>query len=143
MCNCGWIAMMVNDRPTPFAYSDVSGFFVQGPDRTQYPISHCPWCGDSLPKRVGDGAIAPANEYARIFDSASTIRKPGECFEIFGKPDYDKPFPDDKGMPTDLRNIEYYNISDWYTLEFYFQEPDHYRFSINAKPIPLHKNAEP
>ena len=141
MCSCGWIAMMVNDRPTPFDYSDVNGFFVRGPDRTLYPIRHCPWCGEPLPKWVGDGTIAPASEYDRIFDTASMIRKPDECFKILGKPDYDQLFPDDKGMPTDLRNIEYCSISDWYTLQFYFQNPDQYRFSINAKPIPLYKNA--
>ena len=134
--------MMVNDRPSPFSYSDESGFFVQGTDRTQYPINHCPWCGETLRKLAGDTSIAPAHEYARIFCDASTIQKPEQCFDIFGKPDYDEPFPDDKGMPTDLRNIEYYNISDWYTLEFYFQAPDYYRFVINAKPIALHKNAE-
>lgn len=135
--------MMVNDRPTPFGYADEIGFFVQGPESKWYPIHHCLWCGERLPKRVGDGVIAPADEYDRIFDDASTIRKPEECFEIFGKPDYDKPFPDDRGMPTDLRNIEYYNISDWYTLEFYFQEPGYHRFSIQAKSIPLRKSAEP
>ncbi len=133
---------MVNDRATPFTYSDESGFFVQGPDSTQYPIQHCPWCGEALPKRVGDGPIAPADEYARIYDNATTIRKPEECFEIFGQPDYDKPFPDDMGIPTDLRNIEYYSISNWYTLEFYFEDPDYRRFAIHAKPIPLYNNAE-
>ena len=93
---------MANDRPTPFEYSDVTGFSVQAPDRTQHPINYCPWCGETLRKRVGDGPIAPANEYARILDRVSTIRKPDECFEIFGTPDYDEPLPNDKGLPTDI-----------------------------------------
>ncbi|KLU03629.1 hypothetical protein RISK_004036 [Rhodopirellula islandica] len=143
MCTCGWLAMMVNDQSTPFSYSDDSGFFVQGAERTQYPIHHCPWCAEPLPNRVAEGPIAPTHEYARVFENASKIQKPAECYEEFGKPDYDKPFPDDRGMPTDLRNIEYYNISDWYTLEFYFQDPDYKRFAIHAKPIPLRTNAEP
>lgn len=143
MCTCGYMAMMVNDRSTPFCYSDDIGFFVQGTDRNQYPIQYCPWCAEPLPKSVVDGPIAPSHEYDRILANASKIRKPEHCFETFGKPDYDKPMPDEMGLPSDLRDIEYYNFSDWYTLEFYFQEPDHYRFCIHAKPIPLRKNIGP
>ena len=133
---------MVNDIATPFSYSAESGFFVQGTDNTQYPIQHCPWCGAALTTRVGAGPIAPADEYARILDNAKTIRKPEECIEVFGQPDYDKPFPDNMGVPTDIRNIEYYSISDWYTLEFYFETSGVCRFAIHAKPKPLSKNAE-
>ncbi len=108
-----------------------------GADRSRYPIQHCPWCGEPLPKRVSDGLIAPEHEHVRIFDSASKVIDAEDCYTLFGEPDYDAPLPDENGLPTDLRNIEYYGISEWYTLAFYFTPPDYRRFVISAKPVPL------
>ncbi|SMP80430.1 hypothetical protein SAMN06265222_1533 [Neorhodopirellula lusitana] len=140
---CSRLFMLINDRPAVVSHSRDLGFFIQGADRARYPIQHCPWCGDLLPKRIADGLIAPEHEHVRILDKAKGVVTPEDCYALFGEPDYDAPFPDDNGMPTDLRNIEYYGISDWYTLEFYFTPPDYRRFVINAKPIPLLEDAEP
>lgn len=140
MCTCGKLMSRVNERPTLLHYSGTF-FWIQGPERCQLIIYYCPWCGSELPKNFHDSKLAPSGEYLRLCDLASSVRAKEDCLALFGEPDYDKPLPNELGMPSGTQNIEYYGISTWYTVEFYITGAD-CRFVVHAKPIPLQDDAE-
>lgn len=102
----------------------------------QIEFLNIPWCGHALPQIGLDELIAPDSERTRLLNLAEQATDPEQCLAVLGEPEYNEWFPDEMGKPTNTRNIEYYNISRWYVLVFYFTDEER-SFYMYPKWIPI------
>lgn len=148
MCECGWLGSQLNDPDSPVGYDSRSNsFHFVGPDRSQYAMYYCPFCGGKFPdsSKQMDVPLAPPGERLRLEAMIESVNSADDATRVLGPPDYDglmrtyRHAPD--GMAVDssvtpTRNIEYYNVSDWFNIEFYFNSDD-----STAKIVPKHLSA--
>ncbi|TWU35841.1 hypothetical protein Q31b_52760 [Novipirellula aureliae] len=148
MCECGWLGAQLNDPDSPVGYDSLSNsFHFTGPDRAQYSMYYCPFCGGKFPdsnKRM-NVPLAPPGERIRLETMIRSVESADDATRVLGPPDYDGLMRTYRqtadGMTVDssvtpTRNIEYYNVSDWYNIEFYFHSDEH-----TAKIVPKNLSA--
>ena len=135
-CECGWLGACLNDPEAPVGYDPQSNsFHFVGPDKSQWILYYCPMCGDKYPDSNFqiDVPIAPDGERVRLQNLTDDVSNPETAIEKIGAPDYDglmktywetnDEFAVDETR-TPIRNIEYYNLSKWYTVELYFGDDE-------------------
>ena len=133
-CECGWLGCCLNDPSAPVGYdSQSNAFHFVGPERSQWILYFCPMCGGRFPDSnyQMDVPIAPDGEYARLQELVRELDTPDSTIAKLGNPDYDgmmKTYWNTNGeyavdnTRSPIRNIEYYNLSEWYTIELYFDD---------------------
>ena len=107
----------------------------------------CPMCGGEFPNSDYkiDVPIAPDNERDRLEKMLGEITTPESATDQLGEPDYDglmKTYTQTNGSHSvdqtiaPIRNIEYYHLSKWYTVELYFSDNE-----LEKRIVPKFLNA--
>lgn len=107
----------------------------------------CPGCGGKLPdwKKPTWVPLAPPGERERLLGLATELATADQIIARLGTPDYDHltytHWQRDGRMIRDetippIRNIEYYQLSEWYNLEFYIYADGVIRTEIVIKNLP-------
>lgn len=142
-CDCGWLAMAMNDERKTVTYDPVSHVLILDGGYVMY---HCPFCGGCYPdsSKAFWVPLVPAGERERLESMISRLDTVDAIVNALGKPDFDAATTsyrwkdgvaeEDESMePT--RNIEYYGLSDWLNVEFYCS-PDtgvHYKIAVKLQ----------
>lgn len=149
-CNCGWLGLCLNDPTTSVKYdSESNTFHFVGADNSCLRLCYCPMCGGQFPDSSFqiDVPLAPLGEFERLRACVDGLSTCEAVIARLGKPCYEglmktylyedgKYRVDETKSPT--KNLEYYELSPWYKVEFYF---DDYHSEIRVVPKPL--NAKP
>ena len=147
-CECGWLGSCLNDPNVPVGYDPQSNsFYFAAPDRMQLMLYFCPMCGGKFPdsEYQTDVPVAPEGEYQRLKEHVADLNTPDTAIQKLGKPDYDglmKTYHGTSGQcyvdesVSSIRNIEYYHLSDWYSVELYFHDN-----SAEQRVVPKFLNA--
>lgn len=153
-CDCGLICHEMSEPDS--AYSLRNNMFLINEHIVMY---FCPSCGGKLPDS-SKPIYAPyltAEERTRLDEMARGVSSPEEAIAHLGEPDYDAPMltyrvPDEidpivysgplhehpTHLPLDtsspqVRNMEYYGLSETGNIEFYFSEGQQPRWRVQPK----------
>ena len=133
-CECGWLGLCLNDSTTPVDYDAQSNsFHFVGADGSRLMLYFCPMCGGKFPdsNHQIDVPVAPSGELDRLNELVGGLTTSDASITRLGKPCYDglmKTYWNTNGSydvdetQSPIRNIEYYELSKWYTVEFYFDQ---------------------
>jgi hypothetical protein len=153
-CDCGWLGLCLNDPTTSVKFDPESNsFHFVGKDNSRLRLCYCPMCGGKFPDSSFqiDVPLGPLGEYERLgalVDGLSTFEA---VIDRFGKPCYEglmKTYLNENGKYridetiTPTKNLEYYELSPWYQVEFYFDN-QHSETRVVPKPLNAKQLNEP
>lgn len=153
-CDCGWLGLCLNDPTTSVRYDPKSNsFHFVGTDNSCLRLCYCPMCGGKFPDSGFqiDVPLAPVGEFERLSALVNGLSTCESVIDRLGKPCYEglmKTYLNENGQcrvdetkaPT--KNLEYYELSPWYHVEFYFDDK-HSEIRVVPKPLNARQLKEP
>ena len=128
-CDCGWLSHAINDSDSGVTYGKASNLIYLGSDQSRYPLYHCPSCGGCFPDSSKPMwvPIVPVDEEQRLEALINGLATVDDILNTLGTPDYDALTSSHvvrdgvfvEGEKQHIRNIEYYQLSEWLNLEYY------------------------
>jgi hypothetical protein len=126
-CDCGWLAQAINDPESGVAYDPEQNSVCLSHGRSFYMMYHCPFCGGRFPDSSSPMwvPLVPQSEFDRLNACARGLADANAIIQRLGRPDYDaitgamKLVDGVRQFDGEVRNIEYYNLSDLLALKFY------------------------
>ena len=145
-CDCGWLSQAINDSRSSIFYDARQNCICCGTEDGCFILYHCPFCGGAFPDSTKPMwiPIIPPGEFDRLQEMIQNLHDAEGILHRLGVPDYDEmsySFGNVNGIlqmdkPTaPIRNIEYYQLSEFLNVEFYISEDNHLTKRLTIKPL--------
>ena len=109
MLNVGLVTPLLGGYRSRLA---ACGTNVRKPTGSQYVMYCCPFCGGRFPiDRSMWVPFVPDDERVRMNSRIAGLNSVAAIMAVLGPPDYDQHV-----SPSNDRNIEYYNHSEWFNV---------------------------